>query len=109
MSFISRAATHVYASVRNALFIVTLLALIGCVTGLAVPRHAYAQGNSPKDLAPPLVFQAAGPSAESIQSSVDQYRAALGAPNGNTADRSARVAARSTGTAAAPTRRRRLP
>ena len=85
MSFISRAATHVYASVRNALFIVTLLALIGWVTGLAVPRHAYAQGNSSKDLVAPLVFQAAGPSAESIQSSVDQYRAALGAPNLNAA------------------------
>ena len=30
-----------------------------------------------------LVFQAAGPTAESIQSTVDAYRAALGAPNGN--------------------------
>jgi hypothetical protein len=28
-----------------------------------------------------MVFQAAGPSAESIQSTVDEYRAALGAPN----------------------------
>jgi hypothetical protein len=31
--------------------------------------------------APPTVFQAAGPSAESIQSTVDAFRAALGEPN----------------------------
>jgi hypothetical protein len=30
-----------------------------------------------------LVFQAAGPTAESIESTVDAYRVALGAPNGN--------------------------
>ena len=32
-----------------------------------------------------LVFQAAGPTAASIQGTVDAYRAALGAPNGNNA------------------------
>ena len=31
------------------------------------------------------VFQAAGPTAESIQSTIDAFRAALGDPNGNTA------------------------
>jgi len=34
---------------------------------------------------PPIVFQAAGPTADSIQGAVDEFRAALGAPNnGNT-------------------------
>jgi hypothetical protein len=47
---------------------------------------AQAQGNTSSDLVPPMVFQAAGPSAASIQGTVDEYRAALGAPNnGNTA------------------------
>ena len=34
-----------------------------------------------KDLDTPAVFQAAGPTIESIQSSVDEFRAALGEPN----------------------------
>jgi hypothetical protein len=34
-----------------------------------------------KEKAPPIVFQAAGPNAESIQSTVDEFRAALGDPN----------------------------
>jgi hypothetical protein len=34
-----------------------------------------------KEKAPPIVFQAAGPNAESIQSTVDAFRAALGDPN----------------------------
>jgi hypothetical protein len=47
---------------------------------------AHAQGNTSSDFVAPRVFQAAGPTAASIQSTVDEYRAALGAPNnGNTA------------------------
>ena len=39
----------------------------------------------PKRIVQPIVFQAAGPTVESIQSTVDAYRAALGEPNnGNT-------------------------
>jgi hypothetical protein len=39
-----------------------------------------------KDFVPPIVFQAAGPNAASIQGTVDAYRAALGTPNnGNVA------------------------
>jgi hypothetical protein len=41
---------------------------------LAVSETAHAQGT-------PLVFQAAGPTAASIQTSVDAFRAALGNPN----------------------------
>ncbi|BDG05684.1 hypothetical protein [Anaeromyxobacter oryzae] len=44
-----------------------------------------AQGNTSSDFSPPKVFQAAGPGAASIQGTVDDYRHALGAPNGNTA------------------------
>src|SRR5262249_27540769 len=52
---------------------------------LLVPvRHAaHAQGNTPKEFDPPFVFQAAGPTADSVQSTVDAFRAALGNPNGN--------------------------
>ena len=43
--------------------------------------QASAQGRTSKDFVPPAVFQAAGPTAESIQATVDAYRAALGDPN----------------------------
>jgi hypothetical protein len=47
---------------------------------------AHAQGNTSSGFVAPAVFQAAGPTAASIQGTVDAYRAALGAPNnGNTA------------------------
>jgi hypothetical protein len=50
-----------------------------------VPICQAAQSQNPNDFAPPSVFQAAGTTASSIQSSVDQFRAALGDPNnGNT-------------------------
>jgi hypothetical protein len=42
-----------------------------------------AQAQNPNDFAPPAVFQAAGTTASSIQSTVDQFRAALGNPNNN--------------------------
>jgi hypothetical protein len=49
---------------------------------MSIPvRQGHAQGNTPKDFIPPVVFQAAGPSAGSIQSTVDAFRAALGDPN----------------------------
>jgi hypothetical protein len=41
--------------------------------------------HSAKEVDTPIVFQAAGPNAASIQSMVDQYRLALGNPNGNNA------------------------
>jgi hypothetical protein len=52
-----------------------LSVIVSVLTGTA----AHAQ-----DFVPPLVFQAAGPDAASIQGTVDAYRAALGEPdNGN--------------------------
>jgi hypothetical protein len=49
-------------------------------TAVAVPSVAQAQDQS-TSIVPPVVFQAAGPNTASIQSTVDQYRAALGAVN----------------------------
>jgi hypothetical protein len=68
------------------------ISLIGCTAfGLlsvmvALPVHplAQAQVNKPRDFVPPIVFQAAGPTIASIQSSVDEYRDRLGNNNGIT-------------------------
>ena len=43
------------------------------------------QDNTTRDFVPPTVFQAAGPNVASIQSSVDEFRAALGNPNNGNA------------------------
>ena len=53
------------------------------VVSVMVPGPILAHKKNKRDFTPPLVFQAAGPTAASIQSMVDEYRAALGAPNGN--------------------------
>ncbi|HSD18842.1 MAG TPA: hypothetical protein VLC54_02305 [Anaeromyxobacter sp.] len=55
--------------------------LLSISVAVAAPQAAYAQGNTSKYFVPPAVFQAAGPTAASIQGTVDAYRAALGAPN----------------------------
>jgi hypothetical protein len=59
------------------------LAAFTCVNGLASAQSALAQSDdvTEKHSAVPTVFQAEGPSAASIQSTVDQFRAALGATN----------------------------
>lgn len=66
------------------------LLLIGAALGtlsigllLRIPQTVQAQGNTPKELLPVVVFQAAGPNAASIQSAVDAFRAALGNPMDN--------------------------
>ena len=63
--------------------LLTLVAAFGFLS-VAVPitvRSTHAQDKETRDFVPPTVFQAAGPNAASIQSSVDAYRAALGNPN----------------------------
>ena len=60
--------------------VLTLVAVFGFLSLMAlVPicQTAQAQGK----LVAPVIFQAAGPTADSIQSTVDAYRAALGDPN----------------------------
>ena len=51
------------------------------VMGLSRVQAAEMEDNKTEDLVPPTVFQAAGPTSASIQSTVDAYRAALGEPN----------------------------
>jgi hypothetical protein len=63
---------------------VTLVIAFGfpLITTLVAVSQA-AQPQNPNDFTPPAVFQAAGITASSIQSTVDAYRAALGNPNNN--------------------------
>src|SRR5262245_45133154 len=70
--FVGLGLTHVLAF--GLLFITSLI---------PIRQAAHAQGNTPKNFDPPFVFQAAGPTADSIQSTVDAFRAALGNPNLN--------------------------
>jgi hypothetical protein len=51
--------------------------LLSVMASLPV-RQAHAQGTISMDFDPPIVFQAAGPSAESIQGTVEEFRTALG-------------------------------
>jgi hypothetical protein len=55
------------------------LSLVGC--GSDDNGSAIAQQGQPQPFVAPTVFQAAGPNLASIQATVDQYRAALGATN----------------------------
>src|SRR4249919_3158041 len=67
-------------SVINSNVRATVIAAFGVLLmGLAVSETAQAQANQPT----PLVFQAAGPDATSIQGAVDAFRASLGNNNGN--------------------------
>lgn len=61
-----------------------VFALLVIMTPATVRQTAHAQ-NTPNDFVPPTVFQAAGPSSASIQSTVDAFRAALGNPNNGNA------------------------
>ncbi len=64
--------------------LLTLVIALGLLSVLLPVRQAaHAQGNTRKDFVPPLVFQAAGPTADSIQSTVDAYRAVPGFENNN--------------------------
>jgi len=71
---------------KHMLLTVAAFGLLSVMVSVPVRQAAHAKGNTPKDFVPPAVFQAAGPTADSIQGSVDEFRAALGDPNnGNTA------------------------
>ena len=54
---------------------------LALATSMAAPAGAQALGEQAKSSVVPTVFQAAGTTPASIQSAVDQYRAALGAVN----------------------------
>jgi hypothetical protein len=66
---------HAIMKKQVSLMLVTALGLLSVL--LPVRQVAHAQGNAPRDFVAPLVFQAAGPTGDSIQSTVDAFRAAL--------------------------------
>jgi hypothetical protein len=67
---------------RTLLFVRLFFWAAGMVTGLVLVQPAAAQSDdAAKHFVAPTVFQAAGPSAASIQSTVDQFRGALGLGN----------------------------
>ena len=59
--------------------------LLSITVPITIRQTAHAQDNTTRDFVPPTVFQASGPNAASIQSSVDAFRAALGNPNNGNA------------------------
>jgi hypothetical protein len=62
--------------------LLTLVIALGLLSVLLPLRQAVrAQGITPRDFVAPAVFQAAGTTTSSIQSTVDAFRAALGNPN----------------------------
>ena len=63
-------------------FYLTLVVALGILLIITlVPVCEAAQPENPDGFVAPAVFQAAGPTASSIQSTVDAFRAALGEPN----------------------------
>jgi hypothetical protein len=63
--------------------LLTFVVAFGLLSVMALCRTAQAQGKKSKDFVSPAVFQAAGPTVESIQGTVDQFRAVLGDNNLN--------------------------
>jgi hypothetical protein len=61
--------------------LVLAFGLLSVTVLVPVGQTAQAQGKKSKELLPPTVFQAAGPTADSIQGTVDEFRAALGEHN----------------------------
>ena len=62
----------------------TCVVAVGWLSVAVLPRVCQAaevQGQHAEDLTPPTVFQAAGPTKDSIQGMVNAFRAALGEPN----------------------------
>jgi hypothetical protein len=60
----------------------SIMAALGLLsTLLPISQTAHAQDELGRDFVAPAVFQAAGPTAASIQSTVDAFRVALGDPN----------------------------
>jgi hypothetical protein len=61
--------------------LLTLVVAFGFPLTMTLVPVCHAQSGNPKDFVAPAVFQAAGPTASSIQSTVDAFRAELGNPN----------------------------
>jgi hypothetical protein len=68
--------------------LLTFVVAFGWLSVMVLPwvcQAADEESDNSKDLVLPQVFQAAGPSAESIQGTVEAFRAALGEPNNGNA------------------------
>ena len=61
--------------------IIGLFGLLSVLLSVNQTAHAQRIPHNPRQFVAPVVFQASGPTAESIQSTVDAFRAALGDPN----------------------------
>ena len=61
--------------------VIAVFSLLSSLLPVSQTAHAQDDLNSAAAVAAPVVFQAAGPNAASIQSTVDQFRAALGVVN----------------------------
>jgi hypothetical protein len=70
-----------HATMKKHILLTTVIALGLLSVLLPVRQAAHAQGNTPKDFVSPVVFQAVGPKADSIQGTVAAFRTALGDPN----------------------------
>ena len=62
------------------LAVLVALGLSSVMMLFPVCQAAETQAKKSKNLVPPVVFQAAGPTADSIEGTVDEFRAALGEP-----------------------------
>jgi hypothetical protein len=78
-----RSIEHAIMKRHVLLKLVLAFGLLAVMVLVPVGQTAQAQGKSKGELLPPTVFHAAGPTADSIQSTVDAFRDALGDPNGN--------------------------
>ena len=83
---------------KKQLFLTLVVALGVPLVMTLVPICEAAQPENPDGFVAPAVFQAAGPTASSIQCTVDAFRAALGEPNNADNLSQPPGAARSTGT-----------
>jgi len=63
------------------LIFAAVIGIMSIVVPGRIDQSVHAQGNTGRDFVPPTVFQAAGPDAASIQSSVDRFRHELGDQN----------------------------
>ena len=72
---------------KKQLFLTLVVALGVPLVMTLVPVCEAAQPENPDGFVAPAVFQAAGPTASSIQSTVDAFRAALGEPNNGNSPR----------------------
>ncbi len=71
---------------KHILTVLSAMGLLSVMASVPVSQAAHADDDTPKDLDPPIVFQAAGPTIAAIQGAVDAYRVALGQQNnGNSA------------------------